>query len=210
MTEPWLQTASCIKFVLTAPTPEMVDFDIDIPEHLSRIARIGGAVRGGIYSVAQHCCIGCDAIFAETLDPMLAAYFLLHVAHEAYIGDIATPVQHALDAIFAESYGSRCTPSGIGAIKLLKDRIDSAIYSAAGLPWPVKADTAREIKTFDIRMLATERRHLMGKPPAPWADEVEAAEPLRLKGKLKIWPWPQAADAYRERLAQFLPQTLIR
>lgn len=201
----WLQTASGRCFDLLAPTPEMVDFIVDIPGALSRLARFTGHVEAGPYSVAQHSVLGADAVLRETSRPDLAVAFLLHDAHEAYIGDIATPIAQALAiSVDAEGRGT-INPAIPFQLAAMKTRVDAAIWRAAGLPWPRSAEITALIKVYDLRMLATERRHLLGPSPLPWGANVENAEPLPSLGKIKVWPWPRAADEFRERLDRYLP-----
>lgn len=204
---PWLQTASGRAFDLVEPMPGMVDFEIDIPEALARIPRFTGHVRGGAYSVAQHSVIGANALQQETGRRDLAAAFLLHDAHEAYIGDIATPIGLALADLAGHASPMAIKTNTIvrRAIHLMKAQIDQAIYDAAGIEWPPPNDVTRAVKEMDLRMLATERRQLLGPAPARWDEAVEAAKPIRMIGKLRIWPWPEAADAYRGALRNLVP-----
>lgn len=203
----WLQTSSNRAFDLLKPDPAQVDFEIDIPEALARLARYTGHVRAGAYSVAQHCVIGADIVFRDTCDREAAAAFLLHDAHEAYLGDIATPVAAALAIATADAGGDLdIPPSAVRkGIKALKSRLDQAICRAAGMPG-LLGEYAFPIADYDLRMLATERVHLLGKSPQPWLAVVEAARPLRLPYALTVWPWPKAADEYRERLRRYLPE----
>lgn len=203
----WLQTGSNRAFDLLRPDPAQVDFEVDIPEALARLARYTGHVRPGPYSVAQHCVIGADIVFRDTCDREAAAAFLLHDAHEAYLGDIATPIALALGLMVAEAGAfAEIGPSVFrSALRNLKARLDAAIYGAAGIGAGQVA-YADLISDYDLRMLATERVHLLGKSPQPWNAPVEAARPLRLVGGLGVWPWPKAADEYRERLRRYLPE----
>lgn len=200
----WLQTTSGRAFDLLNPDWRQVDFAVDVPDALARLARFTGHVPGGPYSVAQHCVIGADAVFQATRDREAAAAFLLHDAHEAYLGDIATPIVAALNEIFGPSM---VREGEVGyAIRTLKEGLDLAIYKAAGIE---RARTAHHaiVKVYDIRMLATERAHLLVRSPQPWSPAVEAAAPLRLVGKISVWPWVKAAEEYRERLRRYLPET---
>ncbi len=218
---PWMQTTTDTAFDLVNPHPEMVDFKTHIPEALSRIGRFNGTIRSGIYSVAQHSVIGADAIYRETGSNLKAAAFLLHDAHEAYIGDIITPAQNALCSIAAKTAfldKSRSLP-GVNdmeraraasdivseAISMLKIRIDVAIYQAAGMDYPLSPDIRKAVKEMDLRMCATERRFLLGPSPAPWHSSIEEAKPVRLQGRLTVWPWPDAADAFCLRLHRYIP-----
>ncbi|PZR94137.1 MAG: hypothetical protein DI537_08595 [Stutzerimonas stutzeri] len=203
----WLQTGSNRAFDLLKPEPAQVDFDIDIAEALARIPRYNGHVRGGPYSVAQHCVVGADIVFRDTRDREAAAAFLLHDAHEAYIGDIATPVAKAL-AVAAAQAGRdlEIPPSAVrNGIKMLKAGLDVAICRAAGMPG-ILGEYAYTVADYDLRMLATERVHLLGQTPQPWGDAVEAAVPLRLPYSLTVWPWPKAADEFRAALRRYLPE----
>jgi hypothetical protein len=206
----WLQTASGRAFDLAAPDWHMVDFEVDIPEALARLARFTGHVRSGPYSVAQHCVVGADAIFREYRDRDAAAAFLLHDAHEAYVGDIATPIVWALRAAILNQTGDGAAYRAgafTTALHHLKNGLDRAIYRAAGLSSSgCPAAYLDIVKSYDIRMLVTERAHLLGPSPQPWHASIEAAEPIRMVGKLTVWPWHEAADAYRERLRRYLPE----
>lgn len=202
----WIQTGSNRAFDLRFPDPAMVDFDIDIAEALARLARFNGHVRSGPYSVAQHCVLGADAVFRDTGEREAAAAFLLHDAHEAYLGDIPTPVARAL----ALAVGDAGAFADIGpsvfktALRSLKAHLDRVIYTAAGIG-SAQVAFADLIRDYDLRMLATERR-LLGPAPKPWQPEIEAARPIRMVGRLRVWPWPEAADEYRARLRAYLPE----
>lgn len=203
----WLQTGSNRAFDLLKPDPAQVDFDIDIAEALARIPRYTGHVRPGPYSVAQHCVVGADIVFRDTDDRIAAAAFLLHDAHEAYIGDIATPVAAALAIAVADAGAfADIGPSVLRtALRRLKAGLDREIYSAAHIG-SAQGCYSDLIAEYDLRMLATERVHLLGPSPQEWNASVEAAKPLRLPYPLQVWPWPKAADEFRERLRRYLPE----
>ena len=206
MTAPWLQTASGRAFDLVNPDAAAVDFAVDIPEALARIPRFTGHVRAGAYSVAQHCVLGADLLFAETSRPDLAASFLLHDAHEAYLGDIATPIVWAMNAVQAERDMAVGTVTPSRMIALLKARLDAVIYARAGIVWPDPLSTRETIKLWDARMLITERDHLLGRSPRPWG--LDHLQPIQPRGAIKVWPWPRAADEYRDRLRKWCPAAL--
>jgi hypothetical protein len=204
----WMQTASGIAFDLLNPTPAMVDLRHDVPDALARISRFTGHVPGGIYSVAQHCVIGADALMHETGRPDIAAAFLLYDAKEAFIGDWGTPIKQALAAA-----AGLAVPDGHNAVlegmRWLENGIDAAIHAAARVAWPLPPAIAAAVKTMDLRMLATERRQLLAPAPQPWVAAVEAAEPLRLAaGSLTVWPWTKAADEWHDRLNRYCPAAL--
>ncbi|MFT0892203.1 hypothetical protein [Pseudochelatococcus sp. G4_1912] len=135
-----IQTASGRMFSLLSPIAEQIDFVYDIAPQLARQARFNGATES-FYSIAQHCALGADAIYQETRRSDLAAYFLLHDAHEAYIGDIPTPVVTALarlgcmNGIGNENHNIR------HVISTLRDMIDLAIWQAANLPPPLSSNS---------------------------------------------------------------------
>jgi hypothetical protein len=215
----WLQTSSGRAFDLVSPSADDVNFETDIAEALARIPRFTGHVRSGAYSVAQHCVVGAHAVYRETKRRDVAAAFLLHDAHEAYIGDIATPTAEALAAygglIALNNGGTDAAGKGgmrlvEAALKLLKRRLDAAIHDAAGIIYPLPDEVREAVKIYDLRMLATERRHLLARCTKPWNAAIESAQPLRLEGKLKVWPWAYAADAYRSALDLYAPTALRR
>lgn len=210
----WIQTASGRAFDLLNPRVEDIDFAEDISAPLARIARFGGHVGSGPYSVAQHCVVGCDA-FVEAGRHDLAAAFLLHDAHEAPLGDFASPVSDAIERRIAVALRTITGMPGMDTAALgdtlwsvvwkgLKADIDRVIHAAAGIK-PPRGNSLDAVKTMDLRMLRTERDQLLGKPPQRWHVAIEAAEPVRLKGKLTVWPWPRAADEWMQRLKTYCP-----
>lgn len=171
----WIQTISGKAFDLANPDPAAVDFD-EIATVLGRIPRFGGHTDYP-YSVAQHCVEGARAILRDLDRADSAAAFLLHDAHEAYIGDLTAPMMRAMDAY---GYEFGMPPIGISAvIKRMKWRIDGAIFAAAGLTFPPPADICKIVKEYDVRMLRTERDALMVTPQRAWNDAVESAAPVK-------------------------------
>lgn len=190
----WIQTLGGNAFDLIHPTPPMVNFDT-IATVLARVPRFCGHTTLGPYSVGQHCEQGARAILTDTGMRDLAAAFLLHDAHEAYIGDISTPVQFALGELCEWPLGIR------SAFRTLKTRIDASIYAAAGIDWPLPAETHRIIKSYDLRMLRSERDQRMDAPPRDWG---EMAEPIE---DLDLWPWSEGtvASLYMAACRELLP-----
>lgn len=205
----WIQTASGRRFHLATPQASMVDFEIDVPDALARIARFTGHIGAGPYSVAQHSVHCCDVVLAETGDPVAAAYALLHDAHEAYIGDWSTPLKQAISVLESDLCGSK----GGGAEKTLKrleDGIVAVVHAAAGLPLPGHLHKTI-VKDIDYRMLHAERRQLLDTKLRPsqawWYDGTpEQPRPIRSLGALGVWPWPYAADRFRTRFRDILPK----
>jgi hypothetical protein len=172
---PWAQTFSGRIFPLIDPCIGDVYWP-DIICGLAHENRYSGQAR--TYSVAQH-----SIVVADQLPPKWRLYGLLHDAHEAYIGDITTPVSHALQML---GDGARDGLGRIGkAIRDLKAGIDFAVYSAANLPWPIPVQIENAIHLADVRAMMTERRDLMHKPPKSWGGRLENVEPL----PDRIIPW---------------------
>ena len=202
----WLPTESGRIIDLIAPDWREVDFAVDVPNALARLARFTGHIGSGPYSVAQHSVIGADAVYRDTGDREAAGAFVLHDAHEYVLSDKTTPVAHA-EAETAESLAPGMGRVVLATNRLMKHRVDLAIYRAAGMGENGCPEQYRRlIGEYDIRLLATERNHLIGRTTRLWNPAVEAAEPLRIAGKLTVWPWPKAADEYRERLRRYLPE----
>jgi hypothetical protein len=179
----WLQTLSGKAFDLSNPDPAMVDFEADVAPALAKLARFTGHTLGDMaYSVAQHCVLGAESILAATGSERLAALFLLHDAHEAYIGDIPTPAVEALGEMFQDGIGPE--------VALLKWQIDHAIFEAAGVPMPTEAEAAI-IKRHDTAMMNAERAVLKLPPPRSWGAEIDAVPAADVDlGDLEPWePW---------------------
>lgn len=210
----WMQTRSGRAVDLQNPTPQMIDFG-DVAWALARIARFIGHTGpddgAEPYSVAQHSVLGAEVLLAETGDRALAAAFLLHDAHEAYLGDMSTPAKMA----YAET-GHRL--GGYSGYWIVNDALgrprrllDEAIYAAAGVTLPGAADDARRIlKETDIRLLLAERNALFRQPPPrPWNETIEQARPLPDRMILRPWPWSIARIFWRDMLDQLAPAAAL-
>ena len=122
---------------LLHPSLDMIVWE-DIAEALAKTCRFGGHCMG-FYSVAQH-----SLVVAQLLPRRWRAWGLLHDAHEAFTGDLISP----LKALIGEP------------IRAIERRLDALIYEAAGLS-PPDAELAAAIKRADLVALATERRDLV-------------------------------------------------
>ena len=198
----WIQTASGRAFDILHPTASAVDFGTDVPDALARLARFTGHIAAGPYSVAQHSVHCCDVVLGETGDYVAAAYALIHDAKEAYIGDWATPLKLAVEEVCQSLYG---TPALAQVLGHIDQGVDIAVHAAAGLPY--RRRPADIVKSVDLRMLQAERLQLLNRargqnPRWPWDD----APPRSPRIALSVWPWPQAADAFRERFNRIVPE----
>lgn len=90
------ETASGERFDLAAPDSERVHL-ADIAHALSLTCRFGGHVNG-FYSVAEHSVLVHDLLGAQGAPPSIRLAGLLHDAHEAYLGDMITPLKRRIRA----------------------------------------------------------------------------------------------------------------
>lgn len=197
----WVQTVSGRKFDLL--NPQAADVDLrDIAHHLARVNRFTGAARRPL-SVAEHSIRIYRHMILEnqnaegppTYSPAQLNHALLHDAHEAYLGDITTPVANVIaqtaynnTLIDGETAGfpedklqgvaDTVGSAALSAINTAKARIDRAIFEAVGHTPPEGADLYA-VKELDARAMITERDALMGTPPEPWDETLEKLDPLR-------------------------------
>lgn len=202
-TSPFVQALSGRAVDLIEPRSDQIDWS-DIAEQLAKLARFSGATPAGPYSVAQHCVAGADLLLARTGNARLALAFLLHDAHEAYIGDVTSPVKRALVHLGGALYGAGGAAAVEAALAEIASRLDRVIYPAAGLDWPLQPEAARSVKAMDLAMLAAERRDLLRPSHRPW-DGASAINPPPMRGRLRPLPWPIAAEAWLERLRRWSP-----
>jgi hypothetical protein len=208
----WKQSRSGLAIDLVQPDLSKIDLHVDLAIPLSLINRFDGHASFSAwhgYSVAQHCCLGADAILHETGgDTDAALAFLLHDAHEVFSGDITTPVAEALDRLVLDPLGRPIPGLVRGAIKGMKQRLDKALYARLDLDWPLAPYFAQTVADMDIRMLRAERDQFMTAPPAPWHDAVETAAPIPSLDWRRFQPkWPDEwAAEWLHRLGAWHPQ----
>lgn len=141
---------------------------------LSLLLRYNGQTRRP-YSVLEHSLLGAER-FAQTGQLRQAAAFLLHDAHEAFIGDITTPVAQAAEIT--------------DQLAVIKGRLDIAIE----VRYNVRLfDYANELREMDQAMFRREWRDLMWNQGMPEPDtdvrRIAEHEPARdaLLGKAMIY-----------------------
>jgi|SRR5579859_2236637 len=160
----WMQTRDGHAIELLAPDLTEVTID-EVAHSLSRINRFCGHTRTvSGYSVAVH-----SVAVSQHLPPALALWGLMHDAHEAFLGDITSPVKAALREL-----------GGGEAF----DRLESKLIVAVRSRWRLCGPMPREVKVADLEALATERRDLLGEESKPWNLRVDG-EPVR--------PWDETA-----------------
>lgn len=155
----WIKTRSGKYLDLLAPEVRLISID-DIGWSLARTARFNGHT-SRFYSVAEHCLLGVGQSLPEH-----QRTFLMHDAPEYVLGDALGPLK---------------STSIFDGYRALEDNWWGAIAERFGLP----VKMSREIHETDKRMLVTEQRDLMGRPPAssdrfkPYAMRISEVEPSR-------------------------------
>ena len=172
---PWVPTRSGGKVCLVEPQAAMIEIE-DIACALSRLPRFNGHTTEA-YSVAQHSVL-VSVYLRNEVEPLPLAG-LLHDGHEAYFGDITTPVKDLLASQFLHAKTSR---------------MDEAIAERFGIG--AALFHCQTVKDADRILLATEKRDLMPLhatiwhcPAEPWAG-------------MKIVPW-SAEESERRFLERY-------
>lgn len=142
-----METYSGALLNLVEPQIEDISFH-DIARSLSNLSRFAGH-GWKFYSVAQHSCV-----VAGLLPEHLRHHGLLHDAHEAFVGDISSPVKAALGKVI---------PGFSGAFRQIESRLIGLIYEKADFKLPTPAESA-QVKKADLVALAIEQREIMLSP----------------------------------------------
>lgn len=139
-----------------------IDFDdtdvreIDIDDIYSALSRIRRYTGHSLFSVADHSCLVADLVEeARPGDHRAIIRALLHDAHEAYTGDISSPMKEAL---------GREAKERIAEIQL---RLDEAIFRSLGIEDSMKlsADRMRIVKICDDFATRIERNYFLPNSP---------------------------------------------
>ena len=147
MSGSWFLSRSGLELDLAAPKVADVHWH-DIAEALAKTCRFGGHCKG-FYSVAEHSVRTYELMNRSW--PELAIYGLLHDAAEAWTGDVIHPLKEMIRPLFDP----------------IEAAIEAVIWEAAGISAPT-SKIAYLVKHYDLVMLATERRDLLGTPKRPW------------------------------------------
>ena len=142
----WMLTKSGRKVDLLYPKPGMICLD-DIAYHLARIHRFTGATT---WSVAQHSIFAAALCEADGHHSYPVLWTLLHDAHEAYTGDISTPMKSAI---------------GFSHIEHIEMGLDRAIRAALGLEHLHTGLANGTAKKYDQLATAYERKLFMPDHP---------------------------------------------
>ena len=144
----WIETANGRKVELLRCAPERIEI-ADIAHSLARTCRFVGHTEN-FYSVAEHSILG--SILIE--EPYKLA-FLLHDAHEAYIGDLSRPLKRIIQGFYPEENNA--------VIKKVQQRFDALIYNKfypniMNLGYDRIGEYYYKIKDFDNAILQVEAR----------------------------------------------------
>jgi hypothetical protein len=138
----WIQTSTGLAYDLKNPQQEQIDI-FDIAHALAAINRFTGHTRHP-YSVAMH-----SVLVSRMVAPEFAFEGLMHDAHEAYVGDMTSPLK-------------RC---GLDDYRALEEVSRLAVARRFALP----IEVSPEVREADLRMCVTEAQQLMEyPPPRPW------------------------------------------
>lgn len=177
---PVIETRSGARVDLLCPRPASITID-DIAWSLSRTARFNGHTDGcSPYSVAQHS-VWVAQVVQDLFDadPVTTLQALLHDAHEAYTGDIASPLKHL--------------PALRPHIKAIERGLQEAIHVAFDVPPP---DAAQDflIHYADRLALAVEADRLMRSGAAGYGLSTDLVERAS-------FPLSRAFDLFRAPLS---------
>jgi hypothetical protein len=161
---------------------------IDIATALSTQTRFGGHIKR-FYSIAEHAVRVSNYVADAGGDAELQLAALHHDSHEAYIGDIPTPMKR-----WFEKHGSGPLLSD------LADQIDGAIAIALGVPSHLFHDPL--VKKADIDALYREAATLKkSKGVGVQWGTTEAAKRLRLAGLMPAAAIELFLDRHKELMA---------
>jgi hypothetical protein len=146
----WVLTHSGQRVDLYRPKPEQIRIE-DIAHHLARTNRWCGAADMPI-NVAAHSASVALVLDSWGMPPHMVLMGLLHDAHEAYMGDIPTPVKNLLR--LAEKLDCGCSH-----LDHLANGLDAAIFEATGLLGYFKRD-ARAGKAEELRDICEKAVHM--------------------------------------------------
>ena len=160
----FIVTASGDELSVCYPEPEFLTAPT-IAWALAQTNRFGGHSKRP-YSVAEHSLLVCEIagreLHIDDVHGLLAA--LMHDAHEAFCGDVTSPLKPEI---------AGWSDFENGWLRAVRRTFNLNIASMA---------YRSEIKQADLIALATERRDLMPRTPTPWGsiDHVQPVDWVRL------------------------------
>ena len=224
---PWTLPSSGRAIELLDAKPEQIDL-VDMATMLAAAPRFNGSTAsedGVTISIAQHCVMAADILFARTGRRDMGAAGLAHDGHEYIVGDESTPKQKATGlalARVAKAEGLRLVDAQGAEVSLpglydrgmaaLKDGLDAVIYPKFGLPWPLPADIHAAVKQVDRDLLVAEAARCLPEPP--WTGGFPNDPPIDLDvfcedGVYAPWPAARAAQEFIRRAALYAPDCAL-
>lgn len=195
----WINTLKGKRVSLLNPDRVLLDIK-EIAHALSRINRFTGHIKPEHYSVAEHSvrCSLFAAAWGRPLETQLWA--LLHDAHEAFVGDISTPMKHAMHSRLAVG-------KLVGGFAEDFDVEIAARFMPGG---DVSWDAANDVKSIDAWAVHYEADRLLSKrtdwehQPPKFDRALERTQPVPLG-----WN-PDRAKRYFLRRYSYLQRTLAQ
>jgi hypothetical protein len=138
----WLRTFTGLRVDYDDPDPASINID-DIAHSLANTCRYNGHTLE-FYSVAQHSCVVMDILARQKLPNDALFCGLMHDAHEAYVGDLISPLKRM--------------PELEEGFRILDKRFMDVVDNVFDIPWNI--DIKGLVKTADEIALATEMRDL--------------------------------------------------
>lgn len=156
----WVLMPSGAEVDLLQPDPQTFQLR-DILDGLCFLTRFSGAA--GQYTVADHV-LGCLDYATERNWPAAArAACLVHDFHEAYFGDVTSPVKQLIGAELVAA-----------AEDVIAHALRQWLAPHAGLPV-----YRAKVKQADLALLLAERDRHLPKPRTPWYCEALVTDPHR-------------------------------
>jgi uncharacterized protein len=200
-TNPWAHTATGAAVDLLAPTQDMI-CPLDISQSLSMTCRFSGAAEKFI-SVAEHSVNVARHLAAKGYSKEVQLHGLLHDAHEAYLGDMTTPVRRAIYASIKSDHPVGVADAFSNAWSDLKTQLDAVIFATLGLPTPDK-DSHNAVGHADRAVLMAEREQCLAPSDHSWGMIYDITIPAKIR--CEGLPPRVARDLFLRTLADLSPK----
>lgn len=177
---------------LTDPSADEIHAE-DIAHGLALTCRYGGQTRR-FYSVAEHSVLTYDLARHLGLEPEAALAVLLHDAPEAYLGDIVTPLKHAMRP-----------ENGRSPYDHANDLLEVAIGKRFDIA--PSAFSSPDVKRVDIWALKIEAERLTNQAGGGWRFPQDLPNDGQLPGDISFHSglnWSNAKELFLERLANVI------
>lgn len=175
-------------FDLAHPRVDQVRIQ-DIAHHTSILGRFTGATQR-LYSVAEHQLVVCRLMELDGLHPELCLAGLTHDGHEAYTGDLSSPMKELLGPEW----------------RIVEDRIQEVVMRALDVHWDQAV--AALVKRYDLIARRSEALTLMESKGADWDwnEDTPLVVDVGIVGYL-----PRAAETlYLQKFQKYRPGRLDR